>query len=51
MSPPEPNNLTYYFGIPLEYASDMSKTTHMLAFEAYAAREDLYEILFYRKGC
>ncbi|KAF2741427.1 hypothetical protein EJ04DRAFT_558140 [Polyplosphaeria fusca] len=33
---------TYYFGIPLDYAHDFSKTTSMLAFEIYGTREDLY---------
>jgi quinol monooxygenase YgiN len=42
--PNEPRCLTYYFGVPLEYASNMSKTTHMLAFEAYVEREDLYKV-------
>lgn len=31
--------MTYYFGIPIEYADDISKTTSMLAFEAYRKRE------------
>lgn len=38
----EPNTLTYYFGIPLEHASNPSRTDNMLAFEAYRSREDLY---------
>ncbi|OCL09737.1 hypothetical protein AOQ84DRAFT_290659 [Glonium stellatum] len=39
---PEPTTLTYYFGIPLDYADDFSKTTSMFAFEVYGSREDLY---------
>ncbi|KAK4924666.1 hypothetical protein LTR49_008349 [Elasticomyces elasticus] len=37
--------MTYYFGIPLTYAHDFSKTTSVLAFEVYGCREhkDLYE--------
>ncbi|KAF2021864.1 hypothetical protein BU24DRAFT_488198 [Aaosphaeria arxii CBS 175.79] len=38
----EPATKTYYFGIPLDYAHDISKTTSMLAFEVYASRDDLY---------
>lgn len=34
--------MTYYFGIPLDYANDFSKTTNMFAFEVYGCREDLY---------
>ncbi|KAK5723078.1 hypothetical protein LTR17_014040 [Elasticomyces elasticus] len=40
--PKEPTTMTYYFGIPLDYADDFSKTTSMLAFEVYGCREDLY---------
>ncbi|KAF7553818.1 hypothetical protein G7046_g6988 [Stylonectria norvegica] len=40
----EPNTLTYYFGIPLEHAANPSRTDNMLAFEAYRAREDLYDV-------
>lgn len=32
----------YYFGIPIDYAEDFSKTTSMFAFEVYGKREDLY---------
>jgi quinol monooxygenase YgiN len=35
--------MTYYFGIPIDYSSDFSKTTSMFAFEVYGRREDLYE--------
>lgn len=35
--------MAYYFGIPLEYSDDFSKTTSMFAFEVYGRREDLYE--------
>ncbi|KAK5713093.1 hypothetical protein LTR15_011455 [Elasticomyces elasticus] len=41
--PKEPTTMTYYFGIPLDYADDFPKTTSMLAFEVYGCREDLYE--------
>ncbi|KAF7556789.1 hypothetical protein G7Z17_g1148 [Cylindrodendrum hubeiense] len=40
----EPNTLTYYFGIPLEHASNPSRTDNMLAFEGYRTREDLYDV-------
>ncbi|KAF2751696.1 hypothetical protein M011DRAFT_414469 [Sporormia fimetaria CBS 119925] len=39
----EPTTKTYYFGIPLDYAHDFSKTTSMLAFEVYGTRDDLYK--------
>ncbi|KAF2430254.1 hypothetical protein EJ08DRAFT_247451 [Tothia fuscella] len=42
----EPNTLTYYFGIPLDYADNHSGTPSMLAFEVYSKREDLYETHF-----
>ena len=35
--------MSYYFGIPLDYADEFSKTTSMFAFEVYGCREDLYE--------
>jgi hypothetical protein len=35
----EPTTMTYYFGIPLDYAHDFSKTTSMFAFEVYGCRE------------
>jgi len=35
----EPTTQTYYFGIPLDYADDVSATTLMLAFEIYDSRE------------
>lgn len=35
----EQTTQTYYFGIPIDYADDFSKTTGMLAFEVYGARE------------
>ncbi|KAF1842348.1 uncharacterized protein K460DRAFT_420266 [Cucurbitaria berberidis CBS 394.84] len=38
----EPTTKSYYFGIPIDYAHDMSKTTSMFAFEVYGSREDLY---------
>jgi quinol monooxygenase YgiN len=38
----EPNTKAYYFGIPLDYAHDFSKTTSMFAFEIYGTRDDLY---------
>ncbi|KAF1991819.1 hypothetical protein K402DRAFT_367166 [Aulographum hederae CBS 113979] len=37
---------TYYFGIPMDYAHDISNTTLMLAFEVYGKREDLYQTHF-----
>ncbi|EON63160.1 hypothetical protein W97_02387 [Coniosporium apollinis CBS 100218] len=43
----EPTTKTYYFGIPLDYAHDLSATTSMLAFEVYGKREDLYETHFH----
>ncbi|KAK3704725.1 hypothetical protein LTR37_013699 [Vermiconidia calcicola] len=39
----EPTCMTYYFGVPLDYAHDFAKTTSMFAFEVYGRREDLYE--------
>ncbi|KAF2030287.1 hypothetical protein EK21DRAFT_65875 [Setomelanomma holmii] len=38
----EPTTKSYYFGIPIDYAYDFSKTTSMFAFEVYGTREDLY---------
>ncbi|KAF2110060.1 hypothetical protein BDV96DRAFT_651215 [Lophiotrema nucula] len=38
----EPTTKAYYFGIPLDYAHDFSKTTSMFAFEIYGKRDDLY---------
>ncbi|KAK2748943.1 hypothetical protein FQN57_007226 [Myotisia sp. PD_48] len=39
----EPTTHTYYFGTPENYGTEKrSKTTHMLAYEAYGNREDLY---------
>ncbi|KAG9259032.1 uncharacterized protein F5Z01DRAFT_21032 [Emericellopsis atlantica] len=40
----EPETLTYYFGLPLEYAANPSATPSMLAFEAYASRAALYDV-------
>ncbi|KAF2476238.1 uncharacterized protein BDR25DRAFT_375052 [Lindgomyces ingoldianus] len=34
---------SYYFGIPMDYAHDFSKTTSMFAFEVYGSRDDLYK--------
>jgi hypothetical protein len=31
--------MTYYFGIPMDYADDVSGTTSMFAFEVYGKRE------------
>jgi quinol monooxygenase YgiN len=42
VQPNEPTCMTYYFGVPVEYAHDMDRTPHMFAFEAYGKREDLY---------
>ncbi|CRK45193.1 hypothetical protein BN1723_006494 [Verticillium longisporum] len=39
----EPNTYSYYFGIPLEYAAEPSRTDYMFAFEMYDTRDDLYE--------
>ncbi|KAH7078264.1 hypothetical protein FB567DRAFT_131238 [Paraphoma chrysanthemicola] len=39
----EPSTKTYYFGIPIDYAHDISKTTSMFAFEVYGTRDDLYQ--------
>ncbi|KAI9878050.1 MAG: hypothetical protein M1830_002065 [Pleopsidium flavum] len=39
--------LTYYFGVPLETGSDQSRSTQMLAFEAYNERSDLYSVHFH----
>ncbi|KAG7149543.1 hypothetical protein HYQ46_001546 [Verticillium longisporum] len=39
----EPNTYSYYFGIPLEYAAEPSRTDYMFAFEMYGTRDDLYE--------
>jgi len=44
--PNEPTTMSYYFGIPVEYADNFSATTMMLAFEVYGKREDLYETHF-----
>jgi len=35
----EPTTMSYYFGIPLEYASNFSATTLMFAFEVYGKRD------------
>ena len=42
----EPNTLTYYFGIPMEFASDHARTNAILAFESYKSRSDLYDVHF-----
>ncbi|KAK3638167.1 hypothetical protein LTR56_013196 [Elasticomyces elasticus] len=42
--PKEPTTMTYYFGIPLDYADDFSKTTSMLAFEVYGCREEYKDL-------
>jgi hypothetical protein len=34
--------MSYYFGIPLDYADNHSGTTSMLAFEVYGTREVSY---------
>jgi hypothetical protein len=34
----EPTKKSYYFGIPLDYVHDFSKTTSMFAFEIYCRR-------------
>ena len=39
VEPSEPTTMTYYFGIPLDYAHDFSNMTSMLAFEVYGKRE------------
>ncbi|KAH7402501.1 hypothetical protein BKA66DRAFT_403920, partial [Pyrenochaeta sp. MPI-SDFR-AT-0127] len=43
VSSSEPSTKSYYFGIPMDYAHDFSKTTSMFAFEVYGTRSDLYE--------
>jgi quinol monooxygenase YgiN len=43
----ELTTLTYYFGLPFEYAKSPSDTTLMFAFEAYGERKDLYETHFH----
>jgi len=35
----EQTTLTYYFGIPFDYAHDISSTTLMFAFEGYGNRD------------
>jgi hypothetical protein len=35
----EKTTMSYYFGIPMEYANNISATTMMLAFEVYGKRE------------
>ena len=35
----ETTTMTYYFGIPMEYADDFAATTSMLAFEVYGKRD------------
>ncbi|KAK6369917.1 hypothetical protein LTS17_009367 [Exophiala oligosperma] len=42
----EPTTLTYYFGVPLQYWTHKSDTTHMFAFEVYGERHDLYTTHF-----
>ncbi|BCS17267.1 putative quinol monooxygenase [Aspergillus puulaauensis] len=37
------STLTYYFGIPFEFKTNFEGIPHMLAFEAYNTREDLYD--------
>ncbi|KAK3068653.1 hypothetical protein LTS18_000581, partial [Coniosporium uncinatum] len=39
--------MTYYFGIPMDYADDCPATTLMFAFEIYGKREDIYETHFH----
>lgn len=39
VEPNEPNTQTYYFGIPMDYAGEVERTTSMLAFEVYGRRE------------
>ena len=39
VEPNEPTTMTYYFGIPMDYAHDFDQTTSMLAFEVYDRRE------------
>jgi len=39
----EPTTMSYYFGLPIDYADNPSGTTSMLAFEVYGKRDDLYE--------
>ncbi|KAH8655078.1 hypothetical protein BGZ60DRAFT_532700 [Tricladium varicosporioides] len=43
----EQDTRTYYFGVPIEYKERISETPHMLAFEVYGKREDLYETHFH----
>ena len=38
--------LTYYFGTPEVYGEHRSATTHMLAYECYRTRDDLYDTHF-----
>ncbi|KAF6833700.1 hypothetical protein CPLU01_05421 [Colletotrichum plurivorum] len=40
----EPGTITYYFGLPLEYADAPSRTPYMFAFEIYDSRSALYDV-------
>ncbi|KAI1611654.1 hypothetical protein EDD36DRAFT_489806 [Exophiala viscosa] len=44
------STLTYYFGVPPEYAGNMSASNQMLAFEMYGKREDLYKTHFHSEA-
>lgn len=44
------STLTYYFGVPPEYADNISASNQMLAFEVYGKREDLYETHFHSEA-
>ncbi|KAK5400853.1 hypothetical protein LTR06_011164 [Exophiala xenobiotica] len=44
------STLTYYFGVPPEYAGNMSVSNQMPPFEVYGKREDLYETHFSSKA-
>ena len=38
--------MTYYFGLPVQYWTNKSATTHMFAIEVYANRDSLYTTHF-----
>ncbi|KAF6803220.1 hypothetical protein CSOJ01_11035 [Colletotrichum sojae] len=40
----EPGTRIYYFGLPLEYADNPSRTPYLFAFEIYDHRSALYDV-------
>jgi hypothetical protein len=42
--------MTYYFGIPFDYAHDLHGTTHMFAFERYGSKDVFQTLAFAMLG-